>query len=368
MTTLTDQVDEFSKNVKTEVQFYSIWEIVRLYENNELIINPNFQRLYRWEKQQKTDFIESLLLWIPTPSIFVSERDDWKWELIDGLQRISTILEFMWLLKEENLPLQKINLINTWLLRAPYLTYLEWIWWDSLEDSLKIKIQRTRININVITKDSDESTKYEVFNRLNTGWASLTNQEVRNTLLLQFWRPFYDFLMELKEYDHFQNVINLSDKDIEREADTELILRFFSVKNYNLSSDWKIRNVSSFITLKMNDFIKDWHFDYQKEREVFIKTFKLLDETLGAIVFKRYYEEKWFYWRIVLPWFDAIASGIWFNIKERILEDIDREILQERIQELWSMDIFNKNIAVWKTTESKLLFCEEFWKAYFNFI
>lgn len=364
---LLGQVNFFSKKVKTEVQFFSIWEIVWLYEKKELIINPNFQRLFRWDKQQKTDFIESLLLWIPTPSIFVSERLDWKWELIDWLQRISTILEFMWLLLENSLPLQQVNYIKTWLLNAHYLTSLDWVTWAKLDESLKIKIKRTRININVITKDSDESTKYEVFNRLNTWWSILTNQEVRNTLLLQFWRNFYDFLMELKDDDNFQNVITLSDKDIEREFDTELILRFFSVKNYDYNIDWKIKNVSTFLSSKMNKFINN--FEYDLEKEIFKKTFLILNEILASQSFKRYYDDtKKFYWRIIMPWFDAIASGIWFNLNNKDISNINKDELKLKITDLWKNSDFNENIAPWKSTEYKLSFCEKFWKDYFNSI
>ena len=66
----------------------SIGEIVNMYKDDEFIINPDFQRLFRWELGQKSKLIESILLGIPLPSIFVFEKDDAKWELIDGLQRI----------------------------------------------------------------------------------------------------------------------------------------------------------------------------------------------------------------------------------------------------------------------------------------
>jgi uncharacterized protein with ParB-like and HNH nuclease domain len=73
---------------------------VNMYKDSELVINPDFQRLFRWEIGQKSRLIESLLLGIPLPSIFVFERDDATWELIDGLQRVSTLLEFMGQLKD----------------------------------------------------------------------------------------------------------------------------------------------------------------------------------------------------------------------------------------------------------------------------
>src|SRR6188474_1917106 len=96
---LKEEIDDAQRLVKTDAYQLSIGEVVNMYKDNELVINPDFQRLFRWEIGQKSKLIESLLLGIPLPSIFVFEREDSTWELIDGLQRISTLLEFMGLLK-----------------------------------------------------------------------------------------------------------------------------------------------------------------------------------------------------------------------------------------------------------------------------
>jgi len=97
---ITDEIESAQRNVKTDAYQMSVGEVVNMYKDGELLINPDFQRLFRWEVGQKSKLIESLLLGIPIPSIFVFEKDDSKWELIDGLQRISTLLEFMGLLKK----------------------------------------------------------------------------------------------------------------------------------------------------------------------------------------------------------------------------------------------------------------------------
>jgi uncharacterized protein with ParB-like and HNH nuclease domain len=96
---LEDEIRDAQRLVKTDAYTLSIGEVVNMYKDKELIINPDFQRLFRWEIGQKAKLIESLLLGIPIPSIFVFETDDSTWELIDGLQRISTLLEFMGQLK-----------------------------------------------------------------------------------------------------------------------------------------------------------------------------------------------------------------------------------------------------------------------------
>jgi uncharacterized protein with ParB-like and HNH nuclease domain len=97
---LSEEIAQAKRLVRTDAYQMSIGEIVSMYDNREIIIDPEFQRLFRWNNSQKSKLIESLLLGIPLPSIFVFEKDDGSWELIDGLQRISTILEFMGKLRD----------------------------------------------------------------------------------------------------------------------------------------------------------------------------------------------------------------------------------------------------------------------------
>ncbi|WP_062787533.1 DUF262 domain-containing protein [Novosphingobium capsulatum] len=97
---LLNEINKAQRLVRTDAYQMSVGEIITMYEDNEITIDPEFQRLFRWEIGQKSKLIESLLLGIPIPSIFVFEKDDGTWELIDGLQRISTILEFMGRLRE----------------------------------------------------------------------------------------------------------------------------------------------------------------------------------------------------------------------------------------------------------------------------
>ena len=92
---LAEEITGAQRFVRTDAYQMSIGEIVSMYDTGEIIVDPEFQRLFRWNIGQKSKLIESLLLGIPVPSIFVFEKDDGKWELVDGLQRISTVLEFM---------------------------------------------------------------------------------------------------------------------------------------------------------------------------------------------------------------------------------------------------------------------------------
>ncbi len=99
---LTEEIVKAQRLVRTDAYQMSVGEIVTMYDNSEIIIDPEFQRLFRWDISQKSKLIESLLLGIPLPSIFVFEKGNGSWELIDGLQRVSTILEFMGKLRSPN--------------------------------------------------------------------------------------------------------------------------------------------------------------------------------------------------------------------------------------------------------------------------
>ncbi len=87
-------------DIRTDKLDISYGELANLYETRELVIRPEYQRLFRWTPTQKSRFIESILLGFPTPAIFVAEDDKGVWELVDGLQRVSSVREFMGPLKD----------------------------------------------------------------------------------------------------------------------------------------------------------------------------------------------------------------------------------------------------------------------------
>ena len=97
---LKDELDEAKRSVNTDTVQITIGEVSNMYTSKELNILPDFQRLFRWTNERKSNFIESILIGIPIPPVFVYENEDGTWELIDGLQRISTLLEFMGVLKD----------------------------------------------------------------------------------------------------------------------------------------------------------------------------------------------------------------------------------------------------------------------------
>ncbi len=360
---LNNDLSIHEKYIVTDTIFFSLWELMSLYENTELKINPVYQRFFRWDKAQKSSFIESILLWMPTPSIFVYEKNDWTWELIDWLQRISTILEFFGIIKDEHKTKNEKKSIQKWLIEWKYLKSLKWLTIKNIQNDLSLRIKRHKIVVSVIKRESDDDAKLEIFRRLNTGWTFLSNQEIRNAELIQKNENFYNFLQKLKNNTDFINTVSPSEKDSETEQDTEMVLRYLCVKN---KAPWeKIKNVRIFLDEKMLELC--WNIDYENEENVFKQTFLLLNQLKWSNVFKRLQTSWENSWRVVSPAFDTIAAWIWYWIDKWNINIIrDKTQILEKINQLWSDVEFNEKTEVWKSSEFKMSFAIKFWKNYFN--
>ena len=215
---LVDQINKKRREIKTDGYPMSIGEWVSMYERAELDIHPEFQRFYRWSAAQKAGLIESILFGIPLPPVFVSQRADGVWDVVDGLQRLSTIFQFMGLLQDESgKKIKPLMLEGT-----KYLPSLRGVQWEdekdpknSLPKELQLVMKRSKIAASIVLKESDESAKYDLFQRLNTGGSELSPQEVRNCLLLMINKPFFEWLKELPKYEPFINSTALSDRPLE---------------------------------------------------------------------------------------------------------------------------------------------------------
>jgi uncharacterized protein with ParB-like and HNH nuclease domain len=173
----------------------SIGELAGIYERGEIDVHPKFQRILRWSDEQKTKLIESVLLRIPVPPIFVAQDSNGKWDVVDGVQRLGTILEFLGILKDPTDRLREpLILQGTKLL--PELEGYSFSHPPTPEPAFDIPLQldfkRSRLDIEIILKESDPSTKYELFERLNTGGSIASDQEVRNCVLVWINEDFFD--------------------------------------------------------------------------------------------------------------------------------------------------------------------------------
>jgi len=189
----------------------------KMIDNESIDLNPDFQRNLVWNSFQKSRLIESILLRIPLPMFYFAEDEEGNLSVVDGLQRISTIKEFM----DNKFPLKKLQYLNESCEGRYYETkgkkigldpkYLKWF-------------DLTSISANIIDPSSPSKVKYDIFRRINTGGRPLNNQEIRNCLTGKGLR---DALKQMVNLPEFKSATDRSIKSTRME-DQEMALRFLN--------------------------------------------------------------------------------------------------------------------------------------------
>lgn len=249
----------------------SFGELINLYKNKELIIQPEYQRLYRWNIKQKTALIESILLGIPIPPIFVAEDSEGIWELVDGLQRVSSFISFFGELEDDltKLPDEEyddeieneddIRILNKWNLEAGSLVpSLEGLNIDTLPNKYKINLKRAVCRVEILRGESNTAMKYELFKRLNSGGSKLTPQEIRNAIYRGINPVVNELLLELSRDEDFKRLTKLSSQKKHELYDQELILRFVALLNNHENIN---DNLENYLNHFMESAVKSGTFD-----------------------------------------------------------------------------------------------------------
>lgn len=352
---LLEEVIKSRQEYVTDGYSMSIGELVSNYKEGEIDINPDFQRKFRWTDHQRSRLIESILIGVPLPSIFVYQNDKGIWEVVDGVQRISTILEFMGELKDEyNKKLPPSKLTQTKMLPA-----LEGIVWQDIpKEPLQIDFRRTKIEIKIIKSNSHPNAKFEVFQRLNYS-SVLSGQEYRNAVLIMLDKSLYVWLKELAENPDYTFCLDLTDRWKDEKYHYELVLRLFI---FSLYANKPIYKVDDFIndnfiyndTDSLIQKIQKGEFKVEDEKQKFFKTFHLLNHAKGVEVFKKGGKGAQF----LESYFEAIAIGVYSNISD--YSDADIPLLKAKISEI------EATIPKAANTSSRIPQTVQFGKEYFK--
>lgn len=256
----------------------SFRELISMYNEDELL-KPELQRKYVWEKLEASRFIESILLGLPVPSIFLANTKDEKKLIIDGYQRIMTVFDYVkgiWSKDEKDFKLSNTEKINKrWRGKA----------FVDLDPSDQRKIRSTTIHAIVFeqkTPDDDDTSLYQVFERINTGGRALMPQEIRNCVNQG---NFNKLLFELNKDRNWRLLFGKEEEDA-RMRDLEFILRFFA-----LDTDYIKNTKISVISLKkyLNEFMgkKSSQTDdiIEARRENFNFTMDFIHQYIGENAF-----------------------------------------------------------------------------------
>lgn len=267
------QTQLMEQKMKVDFNSYdlTIKELISMVREDLINIAPEYQRQFRWDTDRQSALIESLFLGIPVPSIFMATNLDGTWELIDGVQRVSTILCFAGAEEE----MRKINSKSVKRLQLSGLKKLK-LFNDNTFADLPIDIQTkfmlTSIKVTTLSDKSDLVVRFDLFERLNRGGVTLSDQEIRSCV---FRGRFNDFIKELSEDDNFKKCVHLSDAQETDGTREELVLRFFA---YLYDIDSFSHSVKDFL----NEYMRkaDKKFAYTKNEKLFRKVFEELNKVL----------------------------------------------------------------------------------------
>jgi len=337
---LDEEIAKAQRLVKTDAYQMSIGEIVSMYDSGEIIIDPEFQRLFRWENSQKSKFIESILLGIPIPSIFVFEKENSSWELIDGLQRVSTLLEFMGKLRSPNGGLASASIMEA----TKYLPSLHNAVWElssqipdvpttdqhAIDKSLQLQIRRARIGVEILKRPSDDQTKFDLFQRLNAGGTQANPQELRNCIMLMVNKEYFRTLKVAAEGKLFQDIVGVTEDQVERQRHMELAVRFLvqTFVTYDGTLDVEEYIDSGIVTLASAS-------NGAAAVELLNETFDLLNNAEGKDALRRL-EDGHHSGKVGLVGLEGIAVGVAKNIKAINELPSPQNFIRDKIRTFWN--------------------------------
>lgn len=314
MAVLKSKLDDIQKKakertVKTQTIEYDLETLVKKIDKNIIKLNPDYQRKHRWEKGFSSRLIESLILNIPVPLIYLSqdvdvdeevEEEVSRYSVIDGQQRLTAIYEFF----KNEYPLEELDVLSD----------LNGSYYRDLPPFLIRRLEERTIRCLRIDSTVDGQVRYDIFERLNSGSVKLEAQELRNATCRG---PFKQLIKRLAKNEDFTETcqIKAKSKRVDKMEDEELVLRFFALHYKNGYTDYK-GGFKSFLTKKMEDFNKLDSSSLLEMEKIFLETFKVINEKLRDKPFSKYKIEKEALKRMStfnLAVFDSIAIPIAAN-------------------------------------------------------
>lgn len=319
-----EQNDDYSNddlyNITSWGADLSFRELISQYEEGALL-KPELQRHYVWDKAEASRFIDSVLLGLPIPSIFLAKTVDEKMLIIDGYQRIMTVYDFVRgiftgdgkVFKLSNS--EKVN--KRWRGKA----------FSELTESDQRKIRGTTIHAIIFVQKQpkdDDTSIYQVFERINTGGRTLLPQEIRNCV---YQGSFNSLLIELNTNQKWRNLYGLPKPD-SRMRDMEFILRFFALRSRKLLDSKEPGRIS--LKKYLNEFMGSGEVKRPTELEsmqkTFVQVFTLIHDRFGKEAFHNISpkEPEKFIKKFNPTIFDSIAISTYIAV-ERGIDDVEEQ-------------------------------------------
>ncbi|SFR44327.1 Protein of unknown function DUF262 [Marinobacter gudaonensis] len=323
-------LEKFAKaqeSLVTQQSDFSLSAIAEMVKFESIDISPHYQRRDRWHVEKQSALIESFLLNIPVPPVYLSEDEYGTYTVIDGKQRITSIFEFL---------SGKFKLKD--LKEVPELNGFTF---EELPSQLKRALSiRPFMRVITLLKQSDPELKYEVFLRLNTGGEKLKAQEIRN---VAFAGPLNELLFELSENEFIKRKLKITSSksaQYRNMDDLELILRFFTIHD-------RWQSFGKKIAIAMDDFMAENQFgDVGRLRNLFNFSIEGCQRIWGELAFQKPLNNGWRD-QLIAPLFDAQMVAVSLIDEARVseLEEHSDEVLNATRELYYNDPEFHKAVT-----------------------
>jgi hypothetical protein len=316
--------DNNNRRIHTNTSDPTIKDLFDRFKDGDLVLQPDFQRYFVWDHAKSSKLVESVLLDVPLPIIYLAEEQDGRESVIDGQQRLTTFFDYL----DGKFPLSSLQV------RKDY----NGLKFSDLDRLLQNKIRRASIRAITIQKESDKDLKFEIFERLNTGSVALNDQELRNCI----YRGNYNKLLRsLATDEDFLFLLGL-EKPEKRMRDVELVLRFAAFYH---ATYLKYRPpIKKFLNDDMEQFKEIREKDAQDLQKAFKNSVQIIRTLLGERAFKRYRRG-----------FEANPNGYWeakqfnaslYDVLMNVFTDYDKNQIMPHLDSI-------RESLIWLMTEDQ---------------
>jgi hypothetical protein len=299
MENLEKQIVAEQKNVDYNTREFTIEILVQKYlkdeenDKNELYV-PDYQREFVWDKYRQSKFIESIILGLPVPLIFVAENGDGRLEIVDGSQRIRTLSAFI----NNELRIEGLEILTT----------MNGLLFSQISESRARKFKNTPLRMIVLAEKTTEAVKNDIFDRINRGSDLLVDMEKRKGI---YRGKFNDFIYkECAQYGPFKEVTRINKYLENRQEREELILRYFAFSENYPSFNFRDGGIARFLDNYLANLNETWSVEIQNAKW---KEFKMMIDYVRQNI--PFGFSKTNAGGVSRVYFEALAVGIHFALK-----------------------------------------------------
>lgn len=311
--TLETEIEQQQRNVSFDTKEYTIEIIVKKYldnvekDENEFFV-PEYQRDFVWDVTRQSRFIESLMIGLPIPYIFLAETPSGRYEIVDGSQRIRTLAAFL----NNELTLHGLEKVSG----------LNELNFSTLEIARQRKFKNISLKMIVLSERTTDETKSDIFERINRGSDLLKDMEYRKGIYIG---EFNNFLHELSKNTLYTRLTPIPQWLAKREEREELLLRFFAF------SEWYPKFSDSMgISKQLDNYMKEKNASFnntmkQEMRKKFEVTMNFVDRCYPYGFAKNKIAHQ-----VARPYFEALSVGAFLALKQNptlIVSRVDTEQL-----------------------------------------